>query len=91
MTLERADGGGSVADARSLISLVSAGIGANEAVRLTATGDDAEAAVAAVARDQGVDDFYDARDDRLLWFQAGQPSAAASRTRYGILRIGVLR
>ena len=48
VTLERADGGGSVADARSLISLVSAGIGANEAVRLTATGDDAEAALAAL-------------------------------------------
>jgi phosphotransferase system HPr (HPr) family protein len=47
VTLERLDGGGQ-ADAASLISLVSAGVGANERVRLTATGDGADAAVAAL-------------------------------------------
>jgi L,D-transpeptidase YcbB len=36
----------------------------------------AEARTAAVARDQGVEDFYKARHDRLLWFQPGQAAAA---------------
>ena len=35
----------------------------------------AEARTAAIARDQGVEDFYDARRGRLLWFQHG-PAAA---------------
>ena len=37
----------------------------------------AEAAVAEIARDQGVEDFYEARDGRLLWFADRQASAAA--------------
>ena len=36
----------------------------------------AEARPAAVARDQGVADFYDQRSERLLWFQPGQAAAA---------------
>jgi murein L,D-transpeptidase YcbB/YkuD len=37
----------------------------------------AEAKAESAARGQGVGDFYDARQDRLLWFQAGQPNIAA--------------
>jgi murein L,D-transpeptidase YcbB/YkuD len=37
----------------------------------------AEAATFAVPQGQSVDDFYEIRQDRPLWFQAGQPTAAA--------------
>jgi len=37
----------------------------------------AKAATAAIPRGQSVDDFYKLRQDRPLWFQAGQPTAAA--------------
>jgi L,D-transpeptidase YcbB len=37
----------------------------------------AQAAVAAPVRGQGIEDFYEARDGKLLWFQGGEASAAA--------------
>jgi len=36
----------------------------------------AEARTVAIARGQGVEDFYEARQGRLLWFQPGQAAAA---------------
>jgi phosphotransferase system HPr (HPr) family protein len=48
VTLQAPSGSGSPANATSLISLVSAGIGPNEPVRITATGDDADAALEAL-------------------------------------------
>ena len=47
VTVQGMDGGGNPVDARSMIALVSAGIRPNEAVRVSAEGDDeAEAAAA---------------------------------------------
>jgi phosphotransferase system HPr (HPr) family protein len=48
IVVESTSGSGSPASATSLISMVSAGIGPNEPVRITATGDDADAALAAM-------------------------------------------
>jgi murein L,D-transpeptidase YcbB/YkuD len=39
----------------------------------------AEARAAAIARDQGVEDFYNSRDERPLWFAGGQMSPAAQQ------------
>ena len=39
----------------------------------------AEAKAASVARGQSVEDFYEARQGRMLWFQAGQPNIAAQQ------------
>lgn len=39
----------------------------------------AQAAAVSAERGQGIDDFYAARGERPLWFQAGRPTAAASQ------------
>ena len=48
ITVQGRSGSGPAVDARSMISLVASGIGPNEAIRLTADGDDEAAALAAL-------------------------------------------